>query len=341
MEYVADELGVELLTAAGAPARALAARRLARRSSRCAGSSGAGGRTSSTRTRPRRARRAGSPRSISGRARPRAIVHTYHGHVLSGYFSRRWERVFRLIERMLAYTSGTLVAVSDEVRDDLVRFGVAPRRSLRRRPVRLRPAGLERRRRRVAPEAPRGDRSRRRDLRRRLGRPAHRDQAAARPDPDAARAPRRGRGRAARARRRRRGPRRRGGARGRARGRRPLPARRLPEEHPALVRVLRRAAAHVGERGHARRRDRGAGSGTAGRGDPGGRHRNRRPERRERLPGGDRRHAGARRPARGARAATRRCGERMGAAGAEDVRARFAVGRMADEVEAIYDRLLR
>ena len=32
---------------------------------------------------------------------------------------------------------------------------------------------------------------------------------------------------------------------------------------------------------------------------------------------------------------------RMGARGAEDVRARFAVGRMADEVEAIYRRLLR
>ena len=32
---------------------------------------------------------------------------------------------------------------------------------------------------------------------------------------------------------------------------------------------------------------------------------------------------------------------RMGATGAEDVRARFAVGRMADEVEAIYDHLLR
>ena len=30
----------------------------------------------------------------------------------------------------------------------------------------------------------------------------------------------------------------------------------------------------------------------------------------------------------------------MGARGAEDVRARFAVGRMADEVEAIYRRLL-
>ena len=33
---------------------------------------------------------------------PRAEVHTYHGHVLSGYFSRRWERVFRTIERLLA-----------------------------------------------------------------------------------------------------------------------------------------------------------------------------------------------------------------------------------------------
>ena len=62
----------------------------------------------------------------SGRSRPRAIVHTYHGHVLSGYFSRRWERVFRLIERTLAYASGTLVAVSEEVRDDLVGFGIAP-----------------------------------------------------------------------------------------------------------------------------------------------------------------------------------------------------------------------
>jgi glycosyltransferase involved in cell wall biosynthesis len=62
---------------------------------------------------------------VSGDARPAAIVHTYHGHVLSGYFSRRWEHVFRRIERVLAHVTGTLVAVSDEVRDDLVGFGVA------------------------------------------------------------------------------------------------------------------------------------------------------------------------------------------------------------------------
>lgn len=62
---------------------------------------------------------------VSGQARPRAVVHTYHGHVLSGYFSRRWEWVFRRIERVLAYATGTLVAVSEEVRDDLVSFKVA------------------------------------------------------------------------------------------------------------------------------------------------------------------------------------------------------------------------
>ena len=65
---------------------------------------------------------------VSGRARPRAIVHTYHGHVLSGYFSPRWEYVFRSIERLLAHGAGALVAVSDEVRDDLVGFNVAPAR---------------------------------------------------------------------------------------------------------------------------------------------------------------------------------------------------------------------
>jgi glycosyltransferase involved in cell wall biosynthesis len=63
---------------------------------------------------------------LAGRARPPAIVHTYHGHVLSGYFDRRWEHVFRAIEWVLAWVTGTLVAVSEEVRDDLVALGVAP-----------------------------------------------------------------------------------------------------------------------------------------------------------------------------------------------------------------------
>ena len=64
---------------------------------------------------------------LAGRRRPRAVVHTYHGHVLSGYFSPRRERIFRLAERLLGPATDALVAVSNEVRDDLVGFGVARR----------------------------------------------------------------------------------------------------------------------------------------------------------------------------------------------------------------------
>ena len=52
-------------------------------------------------------------------------VHTFHGHVLSGYFGPRRERVFIEVERLLARRTGAIIAVSDEVRDDLVRLGVA------------------------------------------------------------------------------------------------------------------------------------------------------------------------------------------------------------------------
>ncbi len=58
--------------------------------------------------------------------RPGASIHTYHGHVLSGYFGHGRERAFRTIERVLGRTTDALVAVSAEVRDDLVAFGVAP-----------------------------------------------------------------------------------------------------------------------------------------------------------------------------------------------------------------------
>jgi glycosyltransferase involved in cell wall biosynthesis len=62
---------------------------------------------------------------LSGGGWPRTTVHTFHGHVLSGYFSTRKERVFIHVERMLARSTGAIIAVSDEVRDDLIRLGVA------------------------------------------------------------------------------------------------------------------------------------------------------------------------------------------------------------------------
>jgi glycosyltransferase involved in cell wall biosynthesis len=63
---------------------------------------------------------------LAGRGRPRVIVHTFHGHVLTGYFTQTASAVFITTERMLARGSTCLIAVSEEVRNDLVRLRVAP-----------------------------------------------------------------------------------------------------------------------------------------------------------------------------------------------------------------------
>ncbi len=54
------------------------------------------------------------------------IVHTYHGHVLHGYYSPVKSWLLRRMERMLARLSDRLIAVSEQVKNDLVRYGVAP-----------------------------------------------------------------------------------------------------------------------------------------------------------------------------------------------------------------------
>ena len=63
---------------------------------------------------------------VPGKGRPRATVHTFHGHSLTGYFSRPRAAFFRRVERFLAARTTCLIAVSEEVRDDLVRLGIAP-----------------------------------------------------------------------------------------------------------------------------------------------------------------------------------------------------------------------
>ncbi|BCS34706.1 glycosyl transferase family 1 [Luteitalea sp. TBR-22] len=52
------------------------------------------------------------------------VVHTYHGHVLRGYFSPRKEQVFRGIERGLARVTDELVAVTPRVRQELLDMGI-------------------------------------------------------------------------------------------------------------------------------------------------------------------------------------------------------------------------
>jgi glycosyltransferase involved in cell wall biosynthesis len=63
---------------------------------------------------------------LAGRARPPIIVHTFHGHVLRGYFEPARTAFFRLLERTLARVSDVLIAVSPQVRDDLAALKIAP-----------------------------------------------------------------------------------------------------------------------------------------------------------------------------------------------------------------------
>ncbi len=63
---------------------------------------------------------------LAGDARPPIVVHTFHGHVLKGYFGPTRTAFFRQVERSLARSSDVLVAVSPEVRDELVEQRVAP-----------------------------------------------------------------------------------------------------------------------------------------------------------------------------------------------------------------------
>jgi glycosyltransferase involved in cell wall biosynthesis len=54
------------------------------------------------------------------------LIHTFHGHSLTGYFGPRTARAYTRIERFLARRTDRLIAVSNEVRDELVALGVAP-----------------------------------------------------------------------------------------------------------------------------------------------------------------------------------------------------------------------
>ena len=51
-------------------------------------------------------------------------VHTYHGHVLQGYFKPPVLRLVVIAERLLAAVSTALVAVGERVRDDLLDAGI-------------------------------------------------------------------------------------------------------------------------------------------------------------------------------------------------------------------------
>jgi glycosyltransferase involved in cell wall biosynthesis len=125
MEYVADALGVEPLYVAelqreiSAAPDAFAVRRLMKLIHEL--------RPDILHTHTAKAGAVGRAAALlAGSARPPVVVHTFHGHVLRGYFTPNRARVFQQIEQTLARYSDALIAVSPQVRDDLVRLGVAP-----------------------------------------------------------------------------------------------------------------------------------------------------------------------------------------------------------------------
>jgi glycosyltransferase involved in cell wall biosynthesis len=56
----------------------------------------------------------------AGRDAPTRVVHTYHGHVLEGYFSPARTRAFLGIERMLARVTDRIVAISPRIQKELI-----------------------------------------------------------------------------------------------------------------------------------------------------------------------------------------------------------------------------
>ncbi|HEX6753806.1 MAG TPA: glycosyltransferase [Solirubrobacterales bacterium] len=78
----------------------------------------------------------GRQAALAVRPRP-AVVHTYHGHVLEGYFGAPKSRLYLEMERALARVSDCLIGVSQATVDDLVRLGVAPPSKFRVLPLGL------------------------------------------------------------------------------------------------------------------------------------------------------------------------------------------------------------
>jgi glycosyltransferase involved in cell wall biosynthesis len=56
----------------------------------------------------------------TGRRCPARVVHTYHGHVLDGYFAPRTARLFTFAERRLAHMTDAIVAISPRIRSELL-----------------------------------------------------------------------------------------------------------------------------------------------------------------------------------------------------------------------------
>jgi glycosyltransferase involved in cell wall biosynthesis len=71
-----------------------------------------------------------------GRTRPAKLVHTYHGHVFEGYFGAPDTWIFLMVERWLARRSNALIAISPQVKKDLLdTYGIGNDQQIRQIPL--------------------------------------------------------------------------------------------------------------------------------------------------------------------------------------------------------------
>jgi glycosyltransferase involved in cell wall biosynthesis len=70
-------------------------------------------------------------------ARVPAVLHTYHGHVFHGYFSKRKSQLFIRIERWLASRTDRIVVLGSAQEKEILGFGVGCRAQMRRIPLGL------------------------------------------------------------------------------------------------------------------------------------------------------------------------------------------------------------
>jgi glycosyltransferase involved in cell wall biosynthesis len=66
------------------------------------------------------------------------IIHTYHGHVLSGYFGRAMSTVYAILERLSGLPCRVILTVSDRLREELLSFRITSPEKLQ-----VIPLGLE------------------------------------------------------------------------------------------------------------------------------------------------------------------------------------------------------
>ncbi|MGC9329903.1 MAG: glycosyltransferase, partial [Candidatus Hinthialibacter sp.] len=52
------------------------------------------------------------------------VIHTFHGHVLHGYFGLWKTAFFRILERLLARCCNRIIAVSEKCKEDLLRYKI-------------------------------------------------------------------------------------------------------------------------------------------------------------------------------------------------------------------------